>query len=82
MKKLIKARQAKQRLSYILKKYGVSDLVKREIYHALDQNSITIGKDLISREEAKKEFKEYDFYCDIDWEAILDEVPPFERTLE
>ena len=82
MKKLIKSRQAKQRLSYILKKYGVSDLVKKEIYEALDKNSITIGKDLISRDKTREKFNEYDFYIDIDWEAVLDEVPPFEKELE
>lgn len=84
MTTLIKARKAKQKLSFICKKYDLPDLIKKELYDALDKNSIKITRDLISRKKAKEAFKEFDecgaIQCD--YEAILDDVPSFESELD
>ena len=84
MKTLIKARQAKQKLSYICKKYSLPEVIKKDLFDALDKNSIKITADLISRRKAKEALKEFEEYGAIqcDYEAILNDVPCFANELD
>jgi hypothetical protein len=83
MKTFIKARQAKLKLAFICKKYNLPDLIKKELYDALDKNSVKIGWDMISRKKAKEAFKEFDESGTIlyDYESILDDIPSLEKEL-